>query len=95
MGVRSIKRNYTYMLRCSDGSLYTGWTNDIDKRLDSHNKGKGAKYTRNKGPVELVYLESFDDKESAMSREAKIKKFSKLKKEELIDSRVNILKNKY
>ena len=65
--------NYTYMLRCSDGTLYTGWTNNLEKRVSTHNKGKGGKYTRCRVPVELVYYECFDTKEEAMSREAAIK----------------------
>ena len=70
----------TYILKCSDKSLYTGWTNDIEKRLKSHNEGKGAKYTRGRTPVELVYLEEFDTKEAAMKREAAIKKMSRAEK---------------
>ena len=73
-------QNYTYVLKCSDKSLYTGWTNDIEKRLKSHNEGKGAKYTRGRTPVELVYLEEFDTKEAAMKREAAIKKMSRAEK---------------
>lgn len=73
-------KNYTYVLKCSDKSLYTGWTNDIEKRLKSHNEGKGAKYTRGRTPVELVYLEEFDTKEAAMKREAAIKKMSRAEK---------------
>lgn len=76
--------NYTYMVRCSDGSLYTGWTNDLEKRVKCHNAGKGAKYTKPRLPVRLVYCESFDTKEAAMRREAAIKKLSKAKKEELV-----------
>ena len=57
-------KNYTYVLKCSDKSLYTGWTNDIEKRLKSHNEGKGAKYTRGRKPVELVYLEEPNNKRS-------------------------------
>ena len=72
--------SYTYILKCSDKSLYTGWTNDIEKRLKSHNEGKGAKYTRGRTPVELVYLEEFDTKEAAMKREAAIKKMSRAEK---------------
>ena len=64
--------NYTYILKCKDGSLYTGWTNDLEQRVAAHNTGKGAKYTRGRGPVELVYLEEFDTKQEAMSKEAKI-----------------------
>lgn len=76
--------NFTYMVRCADGSLYTGWTNDLEKRVRSHNDGKGAKYTRPRLPVRLVYYESFDTKEDAMRREAAIKKLSKARKEELV-----------
>ena len=61
--------NYTYILKCRDETLYTGWTNDIEKRLEAHNAGKGAKYTRSRRPVELVYLEQFETKEEAMRRE--------------------------
>lgn len=71
---------YTYVLKCSDGSLYTGWTNDIEKRLRAHNEGRGAKYTRGRTPAELVYLEEFDTKEAAMKREAAIKKMSRAEK---------------
>lgn len=71
---------YTYVLKCSDGSLYTGWTNDMKKRLKAHNEGRGAKYTRGRTPAELVYLEEFDTKEAAMRREAAIKKMSRAEK---------------
>lgn len=71
---------YTYVLKCSDGSLYTGWTNDMKKRLKAHNEGKGAKYTRGRTPAELVYLEEFNTKEAAMRREAAIKKMSRAEK---------------
>ena len=76
--------NVTYMVRCSDGTLYTGWTNDIEKRLEAHNQGQGAKYTRGRTPVDLVYLETFDTKQEAMKREAAIKKLSKKDKLRLI-----------
>lgn len=79
--------NYTYIVRCADDSYYTGWTVDLNKRMEAHNSGKGAKYTRNKGPVELVYHESFDTKEEAMSREWHIKKMTRAKKQELIDKK--------
>lgn len=65
--------NYTYILLCNDGTLYTGWTNDIDKRIQAHNAGKGGKYTRARLPVKLVHLESFESKEEAMRREWEIK----------------------
>ena len=78
------KPNYTYVLRCSDGSLYTGWTNDIDRRVMVHNSGKGGKYTRARLPVTLVHLETFGTKEEAMRREAEIKKLTKEQKERLV-----------
>lgn len=71
---------YTYMLYCSDGSLYTGWTNDLQKRIDTHNKGKGSKYTRIRLPVKLVYYEHFYTKAAAMHREYEIKQLSREKK---------------
>lgn len=76
--------NFTYMLRCADDSLYTGWTTDLSGRLDAHNRGKGAKYTRARLPVRLVYFEEFDTKEEAMRREAAIKKLTREKKEGLL-----------
>jgi putative endonuclease len=76
--------NYVYMLRCSDGSLYTGWTTDLEKRVTVHNSGKGAKYTRSRLPVRLVYFESFEEKSDAQRREYAIKKMSKAKKEALL-----------
>ena len=77
--------NYTYIIRCIDNTLYCGWTNDIKKRLACHNAGKGAKYTRSRHPVSLVYLETFDTKQEAMQREAAIKKLSRQEKQRLID----------
>ena len=79
-------KNVTYILKCNDNSLYTGWTNDITHRLKMHNEGKGAKYTRGRGPVELVYLEEFDTKQEAMSREAKIKRLTRKEKLLLIET---------
>lgn len=76
--------NYTYMVRCSDGSLYTGYTTNLKRREKVHNSGKGAKYTRGRRPVTLVYFEEFETKEEAMRREAAIKKLSKEKKELLV-----------
>lgn len=72
--------NFIYILRCADGTLYTGWTNDLEKRLQTHNSGKGAKYTRSRRPVELVYTESFATRSEAMKREAEIKKLSREEK---------------
>ncbi len=76
--------NYTYILKCGDGSLYTGWTNDIESRLESHRSGKGAKYTKGRGPLELVYLEVSDTKSEAMRREAYIKRLTRIQKLELL-----------
>ena len=76
--------NYTYMVRCADGSLYTGWTTDVERRIKCHNAKKGAKYTKSRLPVELVYYETFETKEEAMKREAAIKKLSKKRKELLV-----------
>lgn len=78
--------NYTYILRCGDGSYYTGWSNNLKKRLEDHSQGRGAKYTRAHLPVSLVYYECFDSKEEAMKREAAIKKLSRPQKERLIAS---------
>ena len=77
--------NYAYILRCGDGSLYTGWTNDLEKRLAAHSSGKGGRYTRSRLPVELVYHEVFETKEEAMSREWHIKKLSREEKLRLIN----------
>ncbi len=80
------KHNYTYILRCADGTLYTGWTNDMRKRLAAHNAGTAAKYTRpqSRRPAELVYLEAFETKEEAMSREYRIKQLTREEKDKLI-----------
>ena len=79
--------NVTYILRCSDDTLYTGWTNDMEKRLAAHNDGTGAKYTRGRRPVELVYYEEFATKQEAMRREVAIKKLSRAEKEALWQNR--------
>lgn len=79
-----MKYNYTYVLRCRDGSLYTGWTNDLDKRIRDHNAGKGAKYTKARGPVELIYYEAFLLKEEAMRREYAIKQLTAAAKRRLV-----------
>ncbi|WP_405379669.1 GIY-YIG nuclease family protein [Phascolarctobacterium sp.] len=71
---------FVYMLRCKDGSLYTGWTNDLQHRLAAHNAGKGAKYTRGRGPVTMVYAEALPDKESALKRECAVKKLTRREK---------------
>lgn len=79
-----MKKNYTYILKCSDGTYYTGWTNDLDRRIKAHNNGTGGKYTRSRRPVELVYYEVFETKQEAMSREAAIKRLTRQQKEQMI-----------
>lgn len=78
-------KNYIYILECSDGTYYTGWTNNLELRIEAHNSGKGAKYTRGRTPVKIVYKEEFDTKIEALKREIEIKKLSRLKKIELIE----------
>lgn len=78
--------NYVYILECSDGTFYTGWTNNLERRIDMHSKGKGAKYTRGRVPVKLVYYEEFEEKRDALKREYTIKQFSREKKILLINS---------
>ncbi|MCQ2014593.1 GIY-YIG nuclease family protein [Clostridium butyricum] len=77
--------NYVYIVECSDGTLYTGWTNNLDKRIEQHCNGTGAKYTRGRGPVRLVYHEEFNDKRDAMRREYEIKRYSRINKLKLIE----------
>lgn len=72
--------NYTYLLRCADGTLYCGWTNHLKERIQTHNEGNGAKYTKCRRPVELVYYEAFETKKEAMRREAAIKKLNRREK---------------
>ena len=79
--------NYTYILECSDKSLYTGWTTNLEKRLKAHNLGTGARYTRSRRPVRLVYYEEFATRKEAMKREYAIKKLSRKEKEALILSK--------
>ena len=76
--------NYTYILTCRDGTLYTGWTNGLEKRLRIHNEGKGAKYTKSRRPVVLAYFEEFNTKQEAMRREWEIKQMDRQQKLELI-----------
>lgn len=77
--------NYTYILECSDGTLYTGWTNNLEHRLETHNSGKGAKYTRSRTPVSLLYYEAFRTQQEAMRREYFIKQLSREEKLRLMD----------
>ena len=76
--------NYVYIVECSDGTFYTGWTNNLEKRIAMHSKGIGAKYTKGRGPVKLIYNEIFEDKKDAMRREYEIKKLTRKQKEMLI-----------
>lgn len=78
--------NYTYIVKCRDGTLYTGWTNDLERRIHAHNSKKGAKYTKSRTPVKLVYYESFPTKSEAMKREYEIKQMSAQEKQKLIRS---------
>lgn len=79
--------NYTYIVECSDGTLYTGWTNNLERRLEAHNSGKGAKYTKTRRPVKIVYTEMFETREEAMSREFAIKRLSRQQKLNLISEK--------
>lgn len=81
-----IDKAYVYILKCNDNTLYTGWTNNIKSRINSHNSGNGAKYTRGRLPVTLVYLETLETKSAALSREIAIKRLSKKRKLELISN---------
>lgn len=76
---------YLYILRCKDGTFYTGITTDVEKRLEMHRSGKGAKYTRGRGPLELVYSERCDDHSHALKRELEVKKLSREEKQRLIN----------
>ncbi|WP_042683182.1 GIY-YIG nuclease family protein [Anaerosalibacter massiliensis] len=76
---------YVYILKCSDDTLYTGWTNNLNKRVETHSKGKGAKYTRARLPIKLVYYEEYTDKISAQKREYEIKQLTRKEKLDLIN----------
>ncbi len=77
--------HYAYILECADKTYYCGYTNDLEKRIETHNSGKGAKYTRGRLPVKLAYYEEFDTKEEAMSREWHLKQLSRSEKQALAD----------
>ena len=87
------KMNYTYIVRCSDGTLYTGWTTDIERRVRTHNSGKGAKYTRSRLPVTLVYYETYPTRQEAMRREWEIKQLTREEKKRLIDGKKHCLES--
>ncbi|MGI6106442.1 MAG: GIY-YIG nuclease family protein [Lachnospiraceae bacterium] len=76
--------NYVYIVECADGTYYTGWTNSLQKRLDAHNSGRGAKYTHSRRPVRLVYSEAYESESEARTREWQIKQLSRAQKEELV-----------
>jgi putative endonuclease len=76
--------HYVYVLECADGSFYTGYTTDVERRVAEHDAGEGAKYTRGRTPVELLYTESFGSRSAAMRREHEIKCFSRTRKERLV-----------
>ena len=75
---------YVYMVECADGTYYTGWTKDLENRLAAHNAGTGARYTRSRGPVRLIYMETFVEKTAAQRREWAIKKLTRAQKEQLV-----------
>lgn len=84
MGRTMSEENYTYILECADGTLYCGWTNHLKERVAAHNAGKGAKYTKSRRPVILVYYEEYETKSEALRREAAIKKLSRQEKLRMI-----------
>lgn len=86
--------NYVYILKCSDGTLYTGYTKDLEKRLRVHNAGRGARYTRARLPVELVYHEEYETKCEAMRREYAIKQLTRKEKIQLICKNFSQVDNK-
>ena len=77
--------NYVYLLRCSDGTLYCGWTTDLERRVRAHNDGRGAKYTRSRRPAELVYLEEYEDRHAALRREWAVKRMTRADKLSMIE----------
>ena len=90
VGLAQQQNNYVYIVRCHDQTLYTGWTNHLKKRIEAHNTGKGAKYTKARRPVELVYFETFERKSDALKREYQIKQLKRAEKEKLILSKKKI-----
>ncbi len=79
--------HYVYIVKCADGTYYTGYTNNLKRRIEQHNQGEGAKYTKGRRPVELVYSKEFDSKSEAMKREYKIKQLTRQKKIELVNAK--------
>ncbi len=79
-------KNFVYILECADGTYYTGWTTDLKRRVETHNQGRGAKYTKGRGPVKLVYWEELPTKEEALRRERALKRLTHREKALLIES---------
>lgn len=77
---------YTYLAQCADGTFYTGWTTDLEARVQAHNAGRGARYTRSRRPVRLVYWEEHPDRSAAQRREAAIRRLSRARKQALVDA---------
>lgn len=77
--------HWVYVVECDDGTFYTGYTTDVERRVREHDRGEGAKYTRGRAPVELVYSERFESKSAAMSREHEIKQLTRAEKERLVE----------
>lgn len=77
--------HYVYIIACNDGTLYTGWTTDVAARVIAHNEGTGAKYTKGRGPVTLIYTETFENKSDALRREITIKKLTRTEKLKLAE----------
>lgn len=86
MSSQNEKTNYTYILKCADGTFYCGWTNNLEKRLAAHNAGTASKYTSPRRPVELIYTERFATKQEAMRREYRIKQLTRQQKIDLISN---------
>jgi len=93
VGKISSDKYYAYMLRCSDNSIYSGYTVNLEKRLEAHNSGKGAKYTRARLPVKLEYFEEFDNKIDACKREWQFKQYTHTEKEKIIKKFISNNKN--
>lgn len=78
---------FVYIIECADQTLYTGWTTDVERRLKAHNAGRGARYTQQRSPVRLVYIEEVPDRRAALKRELQIKRMSRAEKLKLIDDK--------
>lgn len=84
---KGVQMHYTYIVKCRDNTFYTGWTTNLEKRIKAHNEGRGAKYTRSRAPVCLVYYEEYETKQEALKREYAIKQFSRKEKLALIQEK--------